>query len=100
MRGKPFLIDRHESPRSAGVWTRIAPDTQEANATGLLLRAVREDAKDRTVEALRRNSRQVHPSREGVRNRYRARTKRKLSRNSSRGIGLGVQNNNEVRKWA
>ena len=45
------------------------------------------------VEALRRNSRQVHPSREGVRNRYRARTKRKLSRNSSRGIGLGVQNN-------
>ena len=45
------------------------------------------------VEALRRNSRQVHPSREDVRNRYRARTKRKLSRNSSRGIGLGVQNN-------
>ena len=68
--------------------------------TGLLLRAVREDAIDRTVEALRRSWRRAHPSGEGVRNRYRARTKRKLSRNSGRGIGLGVQNNNEVRKWA
>ena len=45
------------------------------------------------VEALRRNSRQGHPPWKGVRNCCRAKTKRKLSHNSSRDIELGVQNN-------